>query len=130
MSEETKTSNDGSCCRKLFTLIELLVVIGIVSILASLLLPALKSAMDTVKQISCANNLKQMGLATTMYTGDYSGYYPFVNQVVYKGWDKMIYPYLAGSNKRPPDAGRLQPEFALKLYICPAHKSPRLYDGG
>jgi prepilin-type N-terminal cleavage/methylation domain-containing protein/prepilin-type processing-associated H-X9-DG protein len=62
--------------RRGFTLIELLVVIAIIAILAAILFPVFAQAREKARGASCLSNLKQMGVAWTMYAQDYDERYP------------------------------------------------------
>jgi len=59
-----------------FTLIELLVVVAIIAILAAILFPVFAKAREKARQISCASNMRQVGIALTMYIQDYDERYP------------------------------------------------------
>lgn len=75
--------------RRGFTLIELLVVIAIIAILAAILFPVFAKAREKARQITCASNLKQMGLAFFMYNADYDETY-----VTNPYWKSKLQPYI------------------------------------
>lgn len=74
--------------RRGFTLIELLVVIAIIALLVGILLPALGKARTAARTAACLSNTKQMGLAMTLYAGDYKSWMPLLpfNSGGYTSW--------------------------------------------
>jgi prepilin-type N-terminal cleavage/methylation domain-containing protein/prepilin-type processing-associated H-X9-DG protein len=99
-----------------FTLIELLVVIAIIAILAAILFPVFAKARERARIATCQSNLKQIGVAFTLYCADYDDGYPNVpnpqaggnpnDAYLWQGrrWRWPLAPYIALGAKRDPNA--------------------------
>ncbi|MAX24956.1 MAG: hypothetical protein CMJ19_10675 [Phycisphaeraceae bacterium] len=117
-----------STAKQAFTLIELLVVISIISLLISILLPALGAARKRAQMMQCLSNHRTIGTAAIMYMDDFDMLFTTTGGVTREGHTipgLLLYrPYYAG----PRDDGRmwwnasheLMPAVAVER--CPANK--------
>lgn len=117
-----------------FTLVELLVVIAIIGVLVALLLPAVQAAREAARRMQCANNLRQIGLATHNMHDTYNFLPPaFLGdntdaQNGWATWAALILPYAEGSNQfnkwdlkyRVADQIPEAYQTKIKLYVCPS----------
>ncbi|MEM1355329.1 MAG: prepilin-type N-terminal cleavage/methylation domain-containing protein [Planctomycetota bacterium] len=113
--------------RRAFTLIELLIVISIIALLIAILLPALRSARVSAKNIQCSSNLKQLGIAQFAYTGDNKDQFTAPLQWVWAGAQLSDgSPFPLADFKDPTDLtgvyeGTLFPYVndVTDIYLCP-----------
>lgn len=99
--------------KRAFTLIELLVVIAIIAILAAILFPVFAQARTAAKRTSELSNVKQLGLATIMYAGDFDDTFPTTALFDWTAppnelyWMPRVMPYIRnlGIFRSPLDGG-------------------------
>lgn len=83
----TDTSSWRAKADEGFTLVELLVVIAIIGVLAALTLTTVSTIRGKATQVRCISNLRQLGIATSMFMMENKNTYPQVNF-----WPKDIVP--------------------------------------
>jgi len=112
--------------KKAFTLIELLVVIAIIAILAAILFPVFAQAREKARAISCASNLKQLGLSVLMYSQDYDETFPAKgeawNMVTYTAWvpwETMVAPYVKNGAHTGTATGDI--DYKGSVFACPSN---------
>ncbi len=122
-----------------FTLVELLVVIAIVGLLVGLLVPAVQAAREAARRMSCANNLRQIGLALHNYESAHRKLPPsridFQEPVIFqKSWMSMILPHIEQSTVEAvyevgaPWYAQVNDNYAkskIAVYLCPTSPSDR-----
>lgn len=111
--------------RRGFTLIELLTVVATIAILAALLFPILGRAKIKAQRTYCASNLKQLGIAWSLYADDNQDYlvesYPVNNPNVWVQGDMTKRD--EANNPKLIEKGKLYPyQQSVQLYKCPTDR--------
>lgn len=123
MSQRHQPSHSGkaSAPQAGFTLIELLVVIAIISILATILLPALDQAKKQAQTLSCMTTLRSHSQAFAYYANDNEDWYPIYHY--YNAWFLKLLPYLElGENL---SGYSFSGQTAISSFHCPMNPEPR-----
>ena len=115
--------------RRAFTLVELLVVIGIIAVLVALLLPSLSRAREQAKQVACASNLRQVGVAMLLYANANRGQLfpadaggPFSNPPNEQLWFVHV---LRVTPPEPPLLNDVA-QWTPRVLLCPSDVEPAL----
>ncbi len=140
-----RTLGSDGAKNRAFTLIELLVVCAIIAILAGILFPVFAFARNSARRTVCASNLRQTGIAFTLYKQDYDERFPaapldiqdshsgnnyfllhdgFCEGVVAQetSWTDLILPYVVNRAQSAQSITSARPTSAL--FFCPADTNP------
>jgi prepilin-type N-terminal cleavage/methylation domain-containing protein/prepilin-type processing-associated H-X9-DG protein len=135
--------------RRGFSLIELFVVIAIIAVLIGLLLPAVQKVREAASRMACANNLKNLGLASHNYHGNHDTFppgavgpqgpsLPQFALLKHHGLGTYLLPYLeqqALTSQYRWDVSWFEPpnqpvvNTQLKIWQCPSAQPNRIQDG-
>jgi type II secretory pathway pseudopilin PulG len=133
-------------CRRAFTIIEMLVVIAIIIVLVGLLMPAVQKVRESGNRVTCANNLRQIGLAFLHHAQIYKylptggstykvdrtwvGSAPASYRTQGWAWGYQILPFIEQDNLYTNSSDQLVSGTPLKTYFCPSRRPPVALAGG
>ena len=117
-----------------FTLVELLVVIAIIGMLVAMLLPAIQAAREAARRASCSSNMRQLGLAVSLYEDAHGRFPPAYCTYPKHNWTVFLLPYIDQKalydrydfSEHWKNAGNLTvSKTPISMFLCPSAPGDR-----